>query len=142
VVAGNLMAELGPACLLRPNSPSFERILFFSIYFFQFGKYIIASKFSKTKLPPPCPMAPWATAVAGATMSNRRQPPWPMAVRFNMFSKNRNSFVRTTNSDGDQLYTKLLASTRSTTLRLNFFSFEVILRLKQMIYCLDLDTDN
>jgi hypothetical protein len=87
-------------------------------------------------------MAPWATAVAGATMSNRRQPPWPMAVRFNMFSKNRNSFVRTTNSDGDQLYTKLLASTRSTTLRLNFFSFEVILRLKQMIYCLDLDTDN
>jgi hypothetical protein len=52
VVAGNLMAELGPACLLRPNSPGFERILFFSIYFFILEN-IIASKFSKTKLPPP-----------------------------------------------------------------------------------------
>jgi hypothetical protein len=125
------MAELGPACLLRPNSPGFERILFFSIYFFILEN-IIASKFSKTKLPPPLRLQVLQCQTAG----NHRGP-WRLGSI--CFQK----IVTILYELGwRSTLTKLLASTRSTTLRLNFFSFEVILRLKQMIYCLDLDTDN
>jgi hypothetical protein len=59
---------------------------------------------------------PWAMAVAGATVTYRRRPrrlgtvalrpSWLMVVRVSLFSKNRNFFI---NSDGDKLYTKLVA---------------------------------
>jgi hypothetical protein len=61
------------------------------IFFFILEKYTIISKFSKTNLQPPC----------------------PIAVRVSLFSKNHNFFM---NLDGDKLYTKLYLSTRFTTL--------------------------
>jgi hypothetical protein len=125
------MAELGPACLLRPNSPGFERILFFSIYFFILEN-IIASKFSKTKLPPPLRLQVLQCQTAG----NHRGP-WRLgSICFQKIVTLlyelgwRSTLYETFNFD--KIY----------NFATQFFSFEVILRLKQMIYCLDLDTDN
>jgi hypothetical protein len=51
------------------------------------------------------------------------------------FQKNCNFFM---NSDGDKLYTKLVAFQEIYNFVVQTFSFEVILRLKNLIYCPDL----
>jgi hypothetical protein len=46
------------------------------------------------------------------------------------------------NSDGDKLYRKFVAFNEIYNFLVQTFSFEVILRLKKLIYCPDLDTEN
>jgi hypothetical protein len=63
-----------------------------------------------------------------------------MAVMIRMFSKNRNFFI---NSNKDKLYTNLVTFDEIYNFVIQFFfSFEVILGLKQLIYCPYLDTEN
>jgi hypothetical protein len=71
-------------------------------------KYTMVSKFNKINLPQlwlmsVCPLPPWATAVAGATYSDLSRGP----VRVSLFLKI--SLLFCINSDGDKLYTKLVA---------------------------------
>jgi hypothetical protein len=62
-----------------------------------------------------------------------------MAVRVGLFSKNRNFFMK---SDGDKLYTKLVAFNEIYNFLVQIFSFEVILKFKKLIYSPDLDIEN
>jgi hypothetical protein len=56
-------------------------------------------------------------------------------VRVSLFSKNHNFFI---NSDGDKLYTKLVAFDEIYNFVVQTFLFEVIFGLKNLIYCPDL----
>jgi hypothetical protein len=96
-----------------------REFLSFKIYFlFILQKYTGISKFSKTNLLPPWPMAvggkrPWATAGSGATVTYRRgsrrlstvAPATGVAHggQGQAVFKNHNFYMK---SDGDKLYTK------------------------------------
>jgi hypothetical protein len=109
---------------------------FFYFIFIHFAKI----QFSKTNLPPPCTMVVVANRHGPRRFGTvALQPPWPTAVRFSLFSKHHNFFM---NSDGDKLYRKFVAFNEIYNFLVQTFSFEVILRLKKLIYCPDLDTEN
>jgi hypothetical protein len=75
--------------------------------------------------------------VAGATVAYRRGT-WRLGSVY--FQK---TITFCMNSDADKLYTKLVAFDKIYNFVVQtFFAFEVILRLKILIYCPDLDTEN